>query len=192
MLDLLGTSASLLSTWFFIRLNRKAWLMSVIAISLNSVLYWQKGIYADVFLQFIYLGTTVYGWFKWQSNKNSPLKVLKLTLKQWLLLCLAICGLFAIIWKILTSFTESDIAIPDALTAALSLTAQWLMCKKIIATWILWFFTDIIYACLYLQKQIPFHALLMLMYTGMAVMGYYTWVKNKPILLNLKSISVVG
>ena len=53
-LDCFGTLASLLATYYFIRLNKLAWLVSLAAIGLNGVLYWQKGIYADTALEGIY------------------------------------------------------------------------------------------------------------------------------------------
>jgi nicotinamide mononucleotide transporter len=180
MLDLLGATTSLLSTYYFIRLNSNAWLVSIFATCLNGWLYWQKGIYADMTLEFFYFATTCYGWWLWKQSKTYQWKVLKLSPGQWLILTLSTLTLFSAILLFLSVFTSSTVAILDALTTSLSLAAQWLMCHKISATWVLWFFSDGIYAYLYLQKEIPYHALLMLLYTGMAIIGYYTWtIKEK-------------
>ncbi|WP_115330421.1 nicotinamide riboside transporter PnuC [Legionella busanensis] len=177
-LDIFGAITSFLATFYFIRLHSSAWLISLVAISLNSWLYWQKGIYADMVLELFYFITTCYGWFYWRhTNKNSYQSILTLNLNQWLLLLIAISALFLTIYFALIYFTNSDIATLDALTTSLSLVGQWLMCYKFIATWLIWFFTDAIYAYLYWQKQIPFHALLMTLYTFMALYGYYSWLK---------------
>ncbi|MGQ3888211.1 nicotinamide riboside transporter PnuC [Legionella sp. CNM-1927-20] len=175
-LDIFGAITSFLATFYFIRLNSSAWLISLAAISLNSWLYWQKGIYADMFLELFYFITTCYGWFRWhRTNKNIYQSILILNLKQWLLVLIAISSLFLTIYYALTYFTNSDVATLDALTTSLSLVGQWLMCHKFIATWLIWFITDAIYAYLYLQKQIPFHVSLMILYTIMALYGYYSW-----------------
>ncbi|WP_131780941.1 nicotinamide riboside transporter PnuC [Legionella gresilensis] len=177
-LDIFGALTSFLATFYFIRLNSSAWLISLVAISLNSWLYWQKGIYADMVLELFYFITTCYGWFNWRrTQKNISQSILSLNLKQWLLLLIAINGLFLTINFALIYFTNSDVATLDALTTSLSLVGQWLMCHKFIATWLIWFITDAIYAYLYWQKQIPFHALLMTVYTIMALYGYYSWLK---------------
>lgn len=177
-LDFFGTLASLFATYFFIRLDKKAWIISLFATLANSWLYWQKGIYADMLLELFYFLSTCYGWYLWRLPPKSATKVITaLSSKQGLLLAGIIISMFLIIAGLLFKYTNSDIIFLDALTTSLSLAAQLLMCYKMIATWILWFITDAIYAYMYLDKQIPFHCLLMVIYTLMAIIGYRTWNK---------------
>ncbi|MCC5016220.1 MULTISPECIES: nicotinamide riboside transporter PnuC [unclassified Legionella] len=182
LLDLFGASVSLLSTYFFIRLDSKAWLTTLLATCLNGWLYWQKGIYADMLLEAFYFFSVCYGWYLWRlPAKGDKPFILQLSIKQWLFVG-AIVGLFyTIIAKLLLTFTHSNVAVLDALTTALSLVAQGLMCYRAIATWILWFLTDVLYAYLYFQKELPFHFLLMLLYTTMAITGYLRWARRRAI-----------
>jgi nicotinamide mononucleotide transporter len=178
LFDFIGAFLSLIATYYFINISNKAWFFSLLAISLNGYLYWQKGIYADMVLEGIYCCLTGYGWFLWRpSNYSTSLDsiVTKLLPYQWLLLIAVILSGYAMIWLVLTTYTHSTIASLDALTTSLSLTAQWLLARKIIMTWLIWFITDAIYIYLYLIKHLPFHALLMISYTGLAIWGYYTW-----------------
>lgn len=185
LLDLFGALASLLSTYYFIHLDRKAWIISLLATCLNGWLYWQKGIYADMLLESFYFLSTCYGWYLWRTPIKQESIIRRVSLRQWFLLIFFIVSLFTIIWLLLSTSTHSNVALLDSLTTALSLAAQWLMCHKAIATWVIWFFTDAIYAYMYLQKQLPFHCALMVIYTAMAVIGYYMWAKrltkNKPL-----------
>lgn len=178
LLDVLGAILSLLSTYYFIRLDSKAWVVTLIATCLNSFLYWQKGIYADMLLESFYFFSTCYGLYLWRSSKQLGV-IRKLTPKQGYLLLTSVIGSFVLISTLLATFTQSNVVVLDALTTSLSLAAQWLMCHKALATWIFWFFTDAIYAYMYLHKQLPFHCLLMLLYTGMAVIGYITWARQR-------------
>lgn len=176
LLDVLGAFASLLSTYYFIRLNNKAWLFSLIATLINSYLYWQKGIYADTLLEIFYLLTIVYGWLAWHKVQPMQTKEISyLTFKQSLILITGTTGLFIGLNYFLSHYTSSSVASLDALTTALSLIAQYLMCHKIRATWIVWFFTDAIYAYLYHIKKLPVHSLLMCFYIGLAIIGYRSW-----------------
>jgi len=59
-----------------------------------------------------------------------------------------------------------------------SLIAQWLMCRKIIETWSLWFFVDACYVGMHYLKGIPMHALVSCIYLGMAIVGYLLWQKQ--------------
>lgn len=180
MLDMVGSTASLLSTYYFIRLNSKAWIISLFAICINGWLFWQKGIYAEMVLECCYFLTTCYGWFLWRHvPAHIDRRITYLSPKHWLMLVITVFSLFLLIRTLLSTFTLSTVATLDALTTALSLAAQWLMCHKVIATWVVWLVTDAIYTYLYLQKDIPFHALLMLIYIGFAMTGYYSWLLAK-------------
>lgn len=178
LFDLLGALLSLLSTYYFIRLDQKAWVFGFFATCINALLYWQKGIYADMLLEVFYCISTCFGWFLWRKSttqKNSS--IIKLSFVQQCIVIVLIISLYFIIVNLLTALTHSDIAELDALTTALSMVAQGLMCFRVISTWGLWFITDAIYAYLYLHKQLPFHSILMLVYTTMAVVGYFSWLK---------------
>lgn len=184
LFDLVGTLCSLLSTYYFIRLNSKAWIVGIAATCVNGALYWYKGIYADMTLEGFYFFSMGYGWYKWQISTKNYFKhsVLlgQLSTTQWLILFFSCCTLFALIYTILALFTQSTVILLDTLTTTLSLAAQWLMCHKIIGTWILWFLTDALYAWMYLSKSLPFHTFLMIIYTGMAFIGYVSWTRRAP------------
>lgn len=186
MFDLIGACCSLLSTYYFIRLNKKAWLVGIFATCINGGLYWYKGIYADTLLEVFYFFTMLYGWYKWNGGvvghkQSVPNELKTLAPMQWLLLLFGLGVVFVIIYYLLDTFTDSSVAMLDAGTTALSIVAQWLMCQKIIATWILWFITDSFYIVMYLSKQLPFHSVLMGIYTILAVSGYVIWSRKQRV-----------
>jgi nicotinamide mononucleotide transporter len=181
--DLIGALVSFISTYYFIKMNNKAWPIGMIATILNGWLYWHKGIYADMLLEVFYFLSLSYGWYKWKyqlnqliTNDNSSLGYLKPS--QWVSLGLVLGLVFISIYYLLQTLTHSTVAVLDATTTSLSLVAQWLMCHKIIVTWVLWFITDVLYATMYMSKNLPFHCLLMIIYTGMAVTGYRVWARK--------------
>lgn len=179
LFDLFGACCSLLSTYYFIKLNSKAWAIGLLATIINGWLYWHKGIYADMVLEIAYFLSMGYGWYKWQSTsknyKNHPTGLNQLSASHWALLFLLLSGVFFIVYTLLSTLTASSVAFLDASTTSLSLVAQWLMCQKIITTWLIWFITDALYALLYFGKNLPFHCLLMIIYTGLAVSGFLIW-----------------
>lgn len=180
--DLAGATLSLLSTYYFIRLNNKAWLVGIAATCLNGWLYWQQGIYADMMLEVVYFLSMGYGWYRWQRTRqnktNQQREIGYLNLGQSTGLMVLIMVVFSSIYFSLIVFTKSTVAFLDATTTSLSLIAQGLMCHKIIVTWLLWFITDLLYALMYFNKHLPFHTGLMLVYTGMAVTGYVVWARQ--------------
>jgi len=191
LFDVIGAIVSLLSTFYFIRLDKKAWPVSLIATCVNGYLYWQKGIYADMALEAFYFLSTCYGWYLWSRPKKrkQSASISTLSFKQGLILFPLVGLSYLVIVKLLLSLTHSNVAVIDALTTSLSLAAQLLMCHKIISTWILWFFTDALYAYLYFCKLIPIHGFLMLLYCGMAVAGYLRWSQQQASQLKLLSVA---
>jgi nicotinamide mononucleotide transporter len=174
--DFCGALISLLSTYYYIRLDLKAWPVGLLATALNGWLYWQKGIYADSALELFYAVFLCYGWHQWLTiAPKAPTKTHHLLNQPWLSISIAIIALYTVIVSLLMGFTHSKIATLDALTTSLSLVAQWLMCHKMIATWCLWFIADALYALMYLYKDLPFHSALMILYTGLALTGYLHW-----------------
>lgn len=199
--DFLGALFSLAYIYYFIRLDNKAWYIGILASCINTWTYWEKGIYADMCLEIFYFFSMVYGSYKWQNQSNEPMVLKQLSRTHWLLLSLLFVLGFILIYQILISFTLSTIPIIDTLTTTLSLTAQWLMCHKSIITWILWLIVDLLYTALYVIKSLPFHAFLMLIYTGMAITGYLMWARvaknntsklaNDPIENKIKSHDLI-
>jgi nicotinamide mononucleotide transporter len=177
--DCLGAVLSLLATYYFVRIERKAWTFSIAASTINSWLYLSSGIYADMCLELFYVLTACYGYYKWATPSfRTETHVLVLSLKHWIYLIT--CGVlfYSFIYYVLTHFTSSKIPEMDALTTSLSLMAQRLMCYKVIATWVLWFVTDALYTVIYWRKGLPFHTVLMFIYMVIAVIGYISWVKR--------------
>lgn len=180
ILDVIGALGAFLATIAYIKLSLWAWPISLIAISVDIFLYYQKGIYGDMVLQFVYLTFTAYGWYQWKfgGKEHQGLPITSITLKQALLLLfIAITGI-SLVFFVLNNYTDSRIPFLDAVTTILSLIAQWMVCRKLIENWILWFAIDSAYLGIYFYKGIPAHALLQLIYLGMAVAGYWYWRKK--------------
>ena len=177
--DVLGACTSLLSTYYFIRLDTKAWPISLVSTCINSWLYWQKGIYAEMFLESFYFLSICYGWYRWANQKQEKsASLIHLTYWRVFFLCLTILALHLIIFNALKSYTHSTVPELDALTTSLSIVAQCLMCYKVIASWVLWFFADALYAFMYSDKNLPFHMLSMFPYLAMAIYGGVKWCKK--------------
>jgi nicotinamide mononucleotide transporter len=177
LLDPIGAGLSLVCTYYFAKASRSAWVIGMVAIFVNVILYWQKGIYGALFLEGIYFLSMIYGWWQWScySNTQTQKPIRALTLREGCqLIPIAFIGILLSSF-ILRTWTDSDIPYLDAITTTLSLLAQWLLCLKIIHCWFLWFFVDALTAIMQLYKGIPFHSAIYWMYLIFAVMGYIRW-----------------
>lgn len=65
----------------------------------------------------------------------------------------------------------------DAFTTALSITATWLLARKILENWLYWIVVDLVSTILYVYKSLYPSAILFSVLTILAVVGYFKWRK---------------
>ncbi|MGD9591482.1 MAG: nicotinamide riboside transporter PnuC [Candidatus Berkiella sp.] len=177
-LDPIGAGLSLICTYYFAQARSLAWVFGIAAVSINCILYWQKGIYGSVMLESIYFLSMIYGYFSWSSTRKTLTyqDIRFLNLKQMAkLLLISIAGI--LVFSFILKKSGSDIPYWDATTSTLALIAQALLCLKYIHCWILWFIVDAMMAAMQLYKGIPFHSAVHWMYLLFAVIGYLRWHK---------------
>jgi len=171
----------------YILLEYKAsiWMWAVGAVMqiLGIVLYYQKGVYADCGMEFYYLAMTAYGWWRWshKSTSDSVASVAGETPITHIPLRLALSWgtifllLWALIWWLLTTYTDSTVPVADAFTTSLSLIGIWALAHKYLEQWFVWIAVDVVTCVLYFHKDIPFKASLYGLYVVIAVFGYCRW-----------------
>jgi|WetSurMetagenome_2_1015567.scaffolds.fasta_scaffold225741_2 nicotinamide mononucleotide transporter len=176
-LDIIGTICGLTATACFVGAYKIAWPISLVALFIDGILFWKKGLYGDCVLQIIYFIMILYGWWQWLYGGNSGkgCEITTITLKQvfWCL-TVAVLGI-VLVYLLLRFYTDSQIPVLDATTTVLSLLAFWLSCYKILQCWILWFIVDSFYIGMYFYKAVPAHAWLNIIYLSMAMYGYFIW-----------------
>ncbi len=182
LLDPIGAGCSILATYYFTQARSCAFPISLFAIGINSILYFQKGIYAHLGLEAIYVVSSVYGWYCWSTQTGVQLMPATRFITRMPILTKIVFGVLAVISIPLLALglqtcTDSDVPYWDATTTLLALLAQWMLCKKWIECWAIWFVVDALVAILHWAKGIPFHSVTHLFYLGMAVVGYLKWRK---------------
>ena len=206
-LDIVTTVLGLAYILFEYRASAWMWLVGFLMQSLGIVLYYQKGLYADCGMEFYYLAMTIYGWWRWQTHPQSlpsgrgadtpamegaqqgndtpPLKggagggsfirhFPRHLVLPWL--CI-IAVVWAIIYWLLVTFTNSNVPLADSFTTALSIIGIWALAHKFLEQWFIWIAVDVVTCVLYFYKDIPFKAGLYALYVVIAIFGYRKWRK---------------
>ena len=156
------------------------WLVGFLMQSLGIVLYYQKGLYAHCGMEFYYLAMTVYGWWRWIKPKANSQKPIAISLfprrlvLPWLLL---IAAIWAFIYWLLVTFTNSNVPLADSFTTALSIVGIWALAHKYLEQWFIWIAVDVVTSVLYFYKDIPFKASLYALYVVIAIAGWFKWRK---------------
>jgi nicotinamide mononucleotide transporter len=145
------------------------------------VVFYQSKFYADMGLNGYYVLISIYGWILWKRGNDkdgSGLPVSRIKIKNAWILLLVTAAAFVGIGLVLVRFTDSPVPYWDAFTTAVSFTATWMLARKILENWILWIVVDLVSMGLYLYRGLYPTLLLFGIYTTMAVIGYFKWLRT--------------
>ena len=182
--EILGVIIGFIYLWLEYKASIYLWLTSIIMPAIYLFVYFDAGLYADVAINIYYLIIGVYGWMSWRygiSRKNGTekydLKISHTSRRQWLRLLIAYIVIHFAISFTLINFTDTDVPWFNGLTSALSIIGMWMLAKKLIEQWFVWFVVDILSAVLYFYKGLEPTALLYSLYAIVAILGYKKWNK---------------
>jgi len=184
MTEVLGFATGGICVWLTVREHIWNWPIGLANNIFFFVLFFYTRLYADMALQVVYFGLGVYGWWNWLygGTQHQELTVSRTTRMEWLALLLAIpVGTWGL--RELLIWVNGSAPFWDSLTTALSLGAQYLLCRKRIENWFLWIAADVIYIPLYMVKALPLTGILYGVFLVMCILGFRQW------MVTLKTIS---
>lgn len=181
--ELGGTIFGLVYVWLSVRQSLFTWPAGIVTSFLYIWVFLDARLYAEMGLQFYYLVMSVYGWWSWNhiGSGNDPGEKLKISVTSvtlWIRLFLLNCILTFLMYFLLRRYTDSPIPFVDGLITSLSFIATWMLTVKKLEHWLIWVFVDLTCIGLYLYRGLYPSVLLFIVYTVMAVTGYYKWQKE--------------
>ena len=177
--EITGSILSLIYLYLSTKQKVSLWVFGFLASALYVIVFFDSKLYADMSLQVYYLVVSIYGWINWKRGKEEKeLPATVTTRKTWLQLALATIGIYFIYYFVLRYFTDSTIPKSDSVVGALSIIATWMLARKLIDNWIVWIVVDAFCVGLYLYKELYTTAGLFVVYTIMAIVGYFQWKKS--------------
>ena len=160
--------------------NTWGWMFGIIASLVSVYLCFTGNLFLESGLNIFYVIIGFYGWYQWlygskekkeiQISKNSKLK------NSYLIL------LGCLIWipfaLIANKYSTQAMPYLDAFITAFSLIATWMTTKKMIENWLYWIIVDALGVLLFANREFYLLALLNIIYTSMALAGYFSWRKK--------------
>lgn len=155
--------------------------LAVIASALWAYTSWfEYNLLYDSVLQVFYLIMAVVGFFMWSKQdqvNNKPIKFL--SLKQSILFVVG--GLFVsfAMQNLVGNYISSSHSYLDATTTVFSVFATVLLLYRIIDTWIYLLICNILYIYIYTNQGAKAFAIMMVIYSIMAIVGYISWKREQ-------------
>jgi len=174
-----GFATGALCVWLVTKSNIWNWPIGLANNIFFAILFWKTKLYADCGLQGVYFGFGIWGWWQWLhgGHSHSKLKVSRASWIEWVsIVAFIVLGTWGM-WEMLV---RAGGASPfwDALSTAICLAAQYLLCRKKIENWWLWITADLIYVPLYFYRELPLTAFLYAGFIVLCILGLKRWKKE--------------
>jgi len=180
VLEIIAVFFGLSSVWYSKNNNILVYPTGMISTSVFIYLLFKWTLLGDMIINAYYFIMSIYGWYIWTRKENdvtTPISKVNPFEKKVAILIFffSIIFVYSIYvyfdkWGTLTSYI-------DNITTAIFFVGMWLMAKRKIENWIFWIIGDIISIPLYFYKGLTFTSLQYLIFTFIAIAGYYSWKK---------------
>jgi len=180
-LEYFGVITGLVYLGLEIRQHRAMWIVGFLTSFVYIFVFFFSGFYADMGLNVYYVGISIYGFRQWrqgdrqQTGAEEEISYCHLNvLKTGIVAGMTVCAYLLLYWS-LSRYTDSPVPAGDAFTTALSVTATWMLARKILEHWWFWVAANVVSAVLYYQRGLYPTCFLFICYGILAVAGWWNW-----------------
>ena len=177
-LEIIAAGLGLACVWLTVRRHIACWPTGLAMVLLYIVIFYQAKLYSDMLLQVVYVFLQIYGWYAWLHGGPDRTPLVVSRLPAWQISRLAGAGDR---WQLprwaarCTRYTDASFPYIDAVATVASLIAQWLMGRKVLESWLVWIFVDVVSIGLYFAKELYPTAGLYVVFLVLATWGWFEW-----------------
>ena len=179
-IEIVAAGIMLLYLWLEYRASIWLWPVGVVIPAFYIYIYYVNKFYADMGVNVYYLFASAYGWYRWQRGRGRETSEAEVAIRRtprgtWLRLASAYILLQAVLYLVLSRFTDSPVPWGDAFTTALSIVGMWMLAQKYLEQWGVWMVVNAVSAALYFWKGMTPTAVTYVVYTIVPIFGYMRW-----------------
>ena len=154
------------------------WLFAFIGSALFVYLCYIGDLYIESILQLFYVVMAVVGWVSWKKSESENSSIKKWGM-NYHFLNIVLSGVVAfILGYIFDNYTNQASPYVDAFTTCYSLSATFMVTRKILGNWIYWIIIDLVSIYLYAQRDYNLTAVQYGLFTILAVFGFIAWLNE--------------
>ena len=178
-LELMAVLLSLLMVVCTVYEKHWGWPLAALSSLLYFWLFWLNRLYGDAWLQIFFAVMALWGWWMWlRTAGNEVLHITRLNTRARL----RIGGVSLLLWLgtgwWLRQHTDTDVPWWDAFPTAVSVVGQYLLAHKRLENWATWVLVNVVAAALFAWKGLWLTTLLYMVFIGMSVWGWRTWLQR--------------
>ena len=179
-LEIIAVVFGILSVWFSKKNNILVYPTGMISTSIFTYLLFKWSLLGDMMINAYYFMMSIYGWYIWTRKVNNIVTpISKVSSPEKITSLIIFFFSLSFVYGIYNYFDKwgSYSSYIDNFTTAIFFVAMWLMANRKIENWIFWIIGNIISIPLYFYKGLTFTSIQYIIFTVIAISGYYTWKK---------------
>ena len=179
-LEIIAVVFGILSVWFSKKNNILVYPTGMISTSIFTYLLFKWSLLGDMMINAYYFMMSIYGWYIWTRKVNNIFTpISKVSSPEKITSLIIFFFSLSFVYGIYNYFDKwgSYTSYVDNFTTAIFFVAMWLMANRKIENWIFWIIGNIISIPLYFYKGLTFTSIQYIIFTVIAISGYYTWKK---------------
>ncbi len=176
-LEFLAVITGIASVWLGKQERILLYPVGIVSVTIYIFIAYDYKLYADAAVNLYYLIMSIYGWYNWKHTNVGARQIpISESSKKGHMLNVSVFVLaFLLIWLLLSTQTDSDVPLWDALTTSMAVTAMYLMALKKIEHWYFWIACNLLSVPLYVYKGLAFSGLQFVVFTVIAILGLLSW-----------------
>jgi nicotinamide mononucleotide transporter len=160
------------------RVHPVAWPLAMVSSLMYALLFADSRLYGEAALQFVFIAVAFWGWWEWLRGTGAdgaPLRVHRLSPRWRVLAVAATLAAWPLLGALLDRHTDSDVPYLDALPTVGSLLGQFLLGRKLIENWAVWFAVNVVSVGLFAVKGLWLTVILYALFAVLSVVGWRAW-----------------
>lgn len=179
-LEITAVIFGFLSVWYAMKNHIWVFPTGLISTAIFVYLLWKWVLLGDMLINAYYFIMSIYGWYIWTRKAHAKITpISSATAKEKKMSVLIFCATLVFVFLVYHSADKwtSWTAYIDTVTTSIFFVGMWLMAKRKMEHWLFWIVGDIISVPLYFYKGLTFTSFQYLIFTIIAIYGYFAWKK---------------
>ena len=180
VLEIVAVLFGLLSVWYSKNNNILVYPTGMLSTAIFTYLLFKWVLLGDMMINAYYFIMSIYGWYIWTRKENDVITpISRVSFYEKKIAVLIFFSSIIFVYSVYVYFDKwgSITSYVDNITTAIFFVGMWLMAKRKIENWIFWIIGNVISIPLYFYKGLTFTSLQYLIFTFIAIAGYYSWKK---------------
>lgn len=178
--EVLANLLALASIWLAVKDNVWNWPLGILNAVCFIVLFSDVKLYANVFLQVVFIGLSAYGWWEWSTRHGAEQQLLhirRIRAPEWVWLNVSGVAFCAAWTVVLARWTDSPTPLLDSVTMVLSVQAVYAQARKWLEAWWYWIAFNVVSIPLHVDRELYPTAVLYGIFAVMSVLGLIDWTR---------------